>query len=573
MRSLLALLMVGAGLAVPTGAHAAPRSATVPAHAVPRSATVPAHTAPPDVAAAVAAMQPGWNLGNTFDATGADETSWGNPRVTPELLAGIRAQGFRSIRIPVTWSQHLGAAPGHPIDAAALARLREVVAWALDDGFHVMINIHHDSWQWINTMPADHDTVLARYNAIWTQIAAAFRDASPRLLFESVNEPQFAAGGDDAALLAELNTSFHSIVRGSGGGNTERLLVLPTLHTSADQVYLDQLAGTITALGDRNVIATVHYYGYWPFSVNIAGGYRFDATAQQDLLGMFQRVHDTFVARGIPVVVGEYGLLGFDRSTGTIEQGEKLKFFELFGHQARVNRVTTMLWDNGQHFDRTGLTWRDPELYGQIRSSWRTRSGTADSDLLFTARSAPVTARTITLNPNGTGFAGLYLGRAALRRGSDYTLSGDQLTLTAKLLRRLLKDRTYGVRSTLSVRFTRGVPWRLDVLSYDTPVLTAATGDTGSFAIPTAFNGDRLATMTATYADGSYAGPQNWTAYKEYDRTFAPDYTAGVIRLTSDFFAEVTDAAPVTLTFIFWSGASVTYHVTRTGTTVTGAAG
>ncbi|MFJ4526583.1 hypothetical protein ACIP4Y_37765 [Streptomyces sp. NPDC088810] len=27
---------------------------------------------------------------------------------------------------------------------------------------------------------------------------------------------------------------------------------------------------------------------------------------------------------------------------------------------------------------------------------------------------------------------------------------------------------------------------------------------------------------------------------------------------------------PVTLTFHFWSGASVTYHVTRSGTTVTG---
>ena len=23
----------------------------------------------------------------------------------------------------------------------------------------------------------------------------------------------------------------------------------------------------------RNLIATVHYYGYWPFSVNVAGGY------------------------------------------------------------------------------------------------------------------------------------------------------------------------------------------------------------------------------------------------------------------------------------------------------------
>ncbi|WP_433793663.1 cellulase family glycosylhydrolase [Actinoplanes sp. CA-252034] len=522
-------------------------------------------------AQAVAAMQPGWNLGNTFDATGDDETSWGNPRVTRELLADIRDQGFNSIRIPVTWGQHLGS--DLVLDPAYLARVREVVGWALDEGFYVMINIHHDSWQWIAAMPTDHDNVLNRYNAIWTQVAAAFRDASPRLVLESVNEPQFSGSSGDAenyALLAELNTSFHRIVRGSGGGNATRLLVLPTLHTNADQGRLDALTAEFAALDDPHLIATVHYYGYWPFSVNVAGGYRFDATAQAELLGTFDRLRTSFINKGIPVILGEYGLLGFDRHTGTIEQGEKLKFFELFGHQARISKVTTMLWDNGQHFDRTAGVWRDTELFGQIASSWRTRSGTAASDLLFVRRSTPVTAQTITLNPNGTGFTHVRLGAATLRRGPDYQVSGDRLTLSAGLLSRLSKPAGYGVKASLSLRFSRGVPWRLDVVSFDTPVVSAATGTTAAYAVPTAFNGDQLATMTAVYADGSYAGPHNWTAYKEFDRAFTPDYAAGAIKLTPEFFAEVTDGAPVTLTFVFWSGETLTYRVTRNGAEVTG---
>ncbi|MDI6101929.1 cellulase family glycosylhydrolase [Actinoplanes sp. NEAU-A12] len=535
----------------------------------PAQAREPAHTP----ARAVAAMQPGWNLGNTFDATGADETSWGNPRVTRELLAGIRAQGFKSIRIPVTWGQHQGPAPDHTIDPAYLARVREVVGWALDEGFYVMINIHHDSWQWINTMPTDHDNVLTRYNAVWTQVAAAFRDASPRLVLESVNEPQFSGSSGDAenyALLAELNAAFHRIVRGTGGGNATRLLVLPTLHTNADQGRLDALTAEFTALNDPNLIATVHYYGYWPFSVNVAGGYRFDATAQQEMLGTFQRLRDSLIGRGIPVILGEYGLLGFDRHTGTIEQGEKLKFFELFGQQARAAGVTTMLWDNGQHFDRAAGIWRDTELFVQIASSWRTRSGTAESDLLFVRRSAPVTARTITLNLNGTGFTHVRLGGATLRRGPDYQVAGDKLTLTSGLLKRLTKTQGYGVKASLSLRFSRGVPWRLDVVTFDTPQLSAATGATAGFALPAAFNGDRLATMTATYADGTNAGPHSWTPYKEFDRAFTPDYPAGTIKLTPEFFAEVTDGASVTLKFHFWSGEIVTYHVTRTGTAVSG---
>ena len=214
-----------------------PPSSTPPNSPTPTSS--PSTPPPPGNAmAAVAAMQPGWNLGNSFDAVGADETAWGNPRVTEPFLNNIRAQGFNSIRIPVTWSNHHGAAPTYTIDSAWLNRVREVVNWALADGFYVMINIHHDSWQWINTMPTDRTNVLNRYNALWTQIATAFRDSPAKLVFESVNEPQFTGSSGDAQnaqLLNELNTSFHRIVRASGGNNATRLLVLPTLHTSSEQ--------------------------------------------------------------------------------------------------------------------------------------------------------------------------------------------------------------------------------------------------------------------------------------------------------------------------------------------------
>lgn len=522
----------------------------------------------------VAAMQPGWNLGNTLDATGADETSWGNPRVTEALLENIRAQGFNSVRIPVTWGQHMGGAPDHQIDAAWLARVQEIVGWALDDGFYVMINIHHDSWQWINTMPTNHDTVLAQYEAIWTQLADAFGDAGPRLIFESINEPQFTGSSGDAQnaeLLDELNTVFHEIVRDSGGNNATRALVLPTLHTSADQARLDELAATFAALNDPNLIATVHYYGYWPFSVNVAGGYRFDATAQQDVVDMFNRVHDTFVANGIPVVIGEYGLLGFDRHTGTIEQGEKLKFFEMFGYHARVNDITTMLWDNGQHFGRTSFVWSDPELFAQIESSWTTRSGTASTDQLFVDRSDGAADVTVTLNHNGTSLEGIFDGSSELAAGTDYTVSGDQLTFAATTVDRLAGD-AYGVGTELSARFSQGVPWRFDVITYDRPVLSNTSGTTGAFAIPTEFRGDELATMEATYVSGGNAGPHDWTPYKEFDVAFRPNYDAGSITLTPEFFAEVNDGSTVNLVFHFWSGETVNYTLTRSGDSVTGAA-
>ncbi|MEU6356592.1 cellulase family glycosylhydrolase [Streptomyces sp. NPDC047072] len=531
----------------------------------------PPPPAAPTARSMVAAMQPGWNMGNTYDAI-PDETSWGNPPVTRELLRKVRSQGFKSIRLPVTWGIHQGPAPDYTIDPAWTAKVRQVTDWALDEGLYVLLNMHHDSWMWVNTLSTDHDAVLARYEATWTQIAAEFRDEPSRLVFESINEPTFSGtSGDDEnyRLLAELDRAFHRIVRDSGGGNARRLLVLPTLYTNSEQGRLDALAAELTALRDPMVATTIHFYGWWPFSVNIAGYTRFDATAQQDLTDQFDRVYDTFVARGIPVIVGEYALLAYDHNRpGIIERGEQRKYFEFLGAYARERHLTTMLWDAGQFLNRTTLQWRDAELFAQIRSSWTTRSGTASTDQVFLPKSGEITSQTLTLNANGTDFQGLRHGSRNLLKGRDYTVSGDRLTLTVAALTELAGERAYGINSTLEARFSRGVPWRIDVLTYDTPVLSGATG-TGGLTIPTQFRGDQLATMEARYGDGGNAGPASWTPYQQWDTAFSA-YTDDAIKLTPDFVGSLKDGSPVTLTFHFWSGATVTYHVVRTGDTVTG---
>ena len=543
----------------------------------------PARSSAPAARTIVAAMQPGWGMGNTYDAIGADETAWGNPPVTQALLRKVKSEGFRSIRIPVTWEGRQGGAPDYPIDPTWLAKVRQTVDWALADGLYVMINLHHDSWMWINQLATNHDAVLARYTATWTQLATAFRDVSNRLVFESVNEPTFSGTSGDEQnyqLLDELNRTFRQVIRASGGGNATRLLVLPTLYTNADQGRLDALATSLTALGDPMVATTIHFYGFWPFSVNIAGYTRFDAASEQDLTGTFDRVYSTFVAHGVPVIMGEYALFGIDPNyPDIIERGEIRKFFEYLGSYAHLRNVTTIIWDAGQFLNRQTLQWRDPELFAQIQSSWTTRSGTASDDRVFLPRSGEITSRTLTLNPNGTNFQGLRYGTRNLAKGTDYTVSGDQLTLTAALLTELAGDRVYGVDATLQARFSRGVPWRIDVISNDTPVLSDTTASTSGcdasgwgrcVLVPTDFRGDMLSTAEARYDDGSNAGPANWTSYQQYGNAFWADYPNHAINLTPEFFNSVTDGARVTLTLHFWSGATVTYHITKSGSTVTG---
>ncbi|WP_329223642.1 cellulase family glycosylhydrolase [Streptomyces sp. NBC_01485] len=562
---LVLALLTAVGLAVGTAFAA-------PGHAAPagRGKVVPANAMD-----AVAAMQPSWNLGNTLDAI-PDETSWGNPLTTKATFDAVKAQGFRSVRIPVTWSNHQSATAPYTIDPTYMSRVKQVVDLALADNLYVVLNVHHDSWQWINKMATDHDQVLARFNATWDQIATKFRDSSRQLLFESVNEPVFdnASDAQKTQLLNELNTSFHSIVRQKGGENATRFLVLPTQASSPDdQRVMDELATAISSLSDANLVATVHYYSFWPFSVNIAGYTRFDAEVQKNLTDTFARMHDTFVAKGVPVYLGEYSLLSYPDYTRTndiVQRGEALKYFEAVGYAARVNGVTTALWDAGSFLNRNTLQWRYAALSAQIKSSWTTRSGTASSDRVFVPKTGAITARTLTLNLNGTTFQGLWQGSTRLTQGRDYTVSGSQLTLTATALTRLTGNRDYGVNATLQARFSSGVPWQLDVTTYDTPVLSQASGTTNSFAVPTQFRGDTLATMEAKYADGRNAGPADWTSYQQFDTAFAPDYSGNALTLTPAFLNAVSDGTPVTLTFHFWSGATVTYHVTKSGGSVTG---
>ncbi|WP_333736124.1 cellulase family glycosylhydrolase [Streptomyces sp. IBSBF 2806] len=524
----------------------------------------------------VAAMQPSWNLGNTLDAI-PDETSWGNPPATKALFDTIKAQGFRSVRIPVTWSGHQSSTAPYAIDATWMNRVKQVVDWALADGLYVVINVHHDSWQWIAAMPTDHDDVLARFKATWTQIAAAFRDSSQALLFESNNEPQFDNTTDAQGnqYNNELNTAFHTVVRRSGGANATRLLMLPSLHTNAGQDFLDVLVSEMKSLNDPRLVATVHFYGWYPFSVNIAGGTQFDATAQKDMTDSFDRIRTTLTSQGIPVYLGEYGLLSYPdhNHPARVEPGEALKYFEQFGYEARTAGVTTALWDAFNFLNRSTLQWRDPALISQIKSSWTTRSGTASSDRVFLAKSGAVTARTLTLSPNGQAFLGLWQGGTKLVQGRDYTVSGNRLTLTASALTRLAGDRAYGINATVEARFSRGLPWKIHVTTYDRPVLSNATGDANGVTVPTQFRGDLLATMEATYADGSNAGPTDWTPYQEFNEAFSPDYPGNALLLTSKFVNSLRDGAQATLTFHFWSGATVTYRVTKSGSSVTGIVG
>ncbi len=507
-----------------------------------------------------AAMQPGWNLGNTLDATGG-ETSWGNPKATPELIQKIKDEGFNSIRIPITWGHMMNEE--NVIDASYLARTKEVINYALDADLLVFVNIHHDSWQWLNAItPDENDANYLKFRAIWEQLAEAYKDYPRAVIFESINEPRFDKESTYAECLDMMNKACVEIVRASGGNNAERLIVLPTKDTNSEQKYLDQLYVTITDINDPNIIATVHYYGYWPFSVNIAGETEFKGTSVTDIDGLVSRLKTTFIDNGIPVIIGEWGLLGFDTALDTVEHGEILKFFEYFCNAVRENGLTTMWWDNGQHINRYSYEWADPSLMAIIKQSMQGRSSTAERDFINLFEGA-VEDKQLKLSLNGNTLAGIRSESGGALSEDSYTLTEDTLTFKADYISALVTDPAqYGRLETLYLEFSAGPDWTVYVYNTSTPEFTEVEGRKGALTIPCDFKGTQLKTVEAKYISGGSNSPgsQNWTTFKQYGDQFTT-VTDGV-RFTNNFFNETAGECEIQFIFYFWNDTTVEYNLT-----------
>ena len=314
----------------------------------------------------------GWNLGNQLDAhvNGvASEAAWGtNSATTQDAFYKIAASGIRSVRIPVTWLGHIGAAPDYTLDASWLNRVAEVVGYAETAGLNAIINIHHDganSAYWLDIKDAAlYDTtntrVKAQLSAIWTQIAERFKDKGNFLVFESMNEihdggwgwgANLTDGGKQYAVLNEWNQVFVDAVRAVGGENSNRYLGVPGYVTNAD-LTIDHLILPTDIVSNR-LLVSVHYYDPFEYTLNdkysewghTAASDKKDIYGDEpDMKSVFGKLKTKFVDNGVPVYLGEIGCV--HRSTDRAELFRKY-YLEYLCKAARTYGLAPFYWDNG----------------------------------------------------------------------------------------------------------------------------------------------------------------------------------------------------------------------------------
>lgn len=341
----------------------------------------------------------GWNLGNSLDAVKnwvnpmvADETAWNNPIVTQALLNGVKAQGFDIVRIPVTWTGHIGSAPNYTITASRLNRVAQVVDYAHNAGLKVIINLHHDgasttgdnsddpkggnseNGSWLLLKSAVNNAtaktqITAQFGRVWTQIAEKFKDHGDWLIFESMNEIHDGRWDWSEALRAnptkyfnvinEWNQLFTTNVRNTGGNNAKRFLMYPSVASSPEYILPDGKVGGLydevgkyfklptDSAGAGRQIVTFHYYLPQNFAHD-AGTTSWGTSAEKaEVDKLFARFKTHFIDRNIPVIIGEMGPAYQSNPTG---QTNRLAYISYVYKAAIDNGLIPVPWDDGGNF-------------------------------------------------------------------------------------------------------------------------------------------------------------------------------------------------------------------------------
>nr|AGS51528.1 cellulase [uncultured bacterium contig00004] len=306
----------------------------------------------------------GVNIGNTLDSIGtnswlAGETGWGNPRITKNLVVALKGHGYKTIRLPVTWAENIGPAPNYAIAQSWMDRVEEVVNWILEEDLYCILNLHHDGGtsdkSWILDMATKENETLDKYTKVWNQIALRFKNAPVNLILESMNEVGFDRQSSTEAYrkLNLLNQTFVDVVRASGGNNATRQLLIAGYWTDIEKTCNPLFKMPKDTVDDR-LIVSVHYYTPSTFCIadnpDNSWGFRADWGTDFDrlqLTSLFNKLKTNFLDKGVPVVLGEYGVTKRNK-----DEESRVKWMAAVTQISITNGICPVLWDTGGEISR-----------------------------------------------------------------------------------------------------------------------------------------------------------------------------------------------------------------------------
>ncbi|MFO1476412.1 MAG: glycoside hydrolase family 5 protein [Verrucomicrobiota bacterium] len=299
-------------------------------------------SAPPTAAEMSVRMGAGINLGNVFDAPGGEGT-WRKLPAQEWEFEAFKSAGFHHVRLPVTWGAHLSTNAPFTVDKAFLDRVAQVVGWANQHGLVVVLNAMHEEW-----FKKDPEVQAARFDALWAQIATAFKSVpDDQLVFEVLNESEKEHISD--AQTDAMNARIVKVVRGI---SPTRCVIVAAVGDNAGRLR----EGKMHPPRDPYVLASFHSYDPWSFCS--AGTNTWGSEADENWLVHhepdFAALQQWSATNRCPLYMGEFG------TSSKVDPACRVKYYSFYTRQARERGFSFAVWDDGGDmaiFDRSTRSW------------------------------------------------------------------------------------------------------------------------------------------------------------------------------------------------------------------------
>jgi endoglucanase len=187
------------------------------------------------------------SLGRGVNVLGYDPIwdSFDQGRFKQRYFKMIRDGGFDTLRVNLHPFRHMGAAPDFALSRSWWQTTDWIVTNALAARLIVILDLHE-----FTITGEDAVGNKARILAFWRQVAAHFKNAPDRVLFEILNEPN---GQLTPELWNQYLAEALAVIRGT---NPTRTVVIGPAFWNA----IDHLAELKLPESDRHLIVTGHYY-------------------------------------------------------------------------------------------------------------------------------------------------------------------------------------------------------------------------------------------------------------------------------------------------------------------------
>jgi endoglucanase len=245
-------------------------------------------------------------MGNMLEAP--REGDWG-VKLDPAYIDKA-AGAFNTVRLPVRWTNHAAPTADATIDEAFAKRVDQAVDALLAKGVYVILNVHHYN-QLSGDAPhpsefsVDPSVLEMRLVNIWRQLATRYKDRSPKLIFELLNEPHGRLDGEPWNALAAQTLA---VVRATNP--TRTVLIGPGGYNAVEEL------SKLRMPNDRNLIVAFHNYDPFPFThqgidylakPHPVGTTCCDAQQRKQLTDALDTARQWSQARGYPLHLGEFG--------------------------------------------------------------------------------------------------------------------------------------------------------------------------------------------------------------------------------------------------------------------------